>query len=379
MIYFDNAASSHPKPPEVLRAVLRQLRENGANPGRSGHGMAMEAAQTVFLARQTVAKAFGTETEQVIFTANTTDAINRALKGILTEGDHAVISDLEHNSVLRPLEALRERIGVSYTVVKTEASSAETVENFRNALRPETKLVFCTHASNVTGELLPITEIGALCREREILFGADGAQTAGTEAYDLQKDPIDFLCIPGHKGLLGPQGTGALILKNPLQLQTLTEGGTGADSLSERQPLTLPEGYESGTGNTPGIAGLKEGVLFIERHRDAIRRHEQNLRNLFLEELQKIPFYEPLRDDRPAEGTVSLICPRGHSEDLARFLDQHGVCVRGGYHCSALAHKTLGTTVFGAVRFSFGYRNTEKEVLECIKYLKKYQNNAVNS
>ena len=171
MIYFDNAASSHPKPPEVLRAVLRQLRENGANPGRSGHGMAMEAAQTVFLARQTVAKAFGTETEQVIFTANTTDAINRALKGVLTEGDHAVISDLEHNSVLRPLEALRERIGVSYTVVKTEASSAETVENFRNALRPETKLVFCTHASNVTGELLPITEIGALCREREILFG----------------------------------------------------------------------------------------------------------------------------------------------------------------------------------------------------------------
>ncbi len=374
MIYLDNAASSHPKPIEVLRAVSRQLRENGANPGRSGHDMAMEASETVFAARQTLAKSFGTEPETVLFTANTTEAINRALKGILKQGDHVVISDLEHNSVLRPLAALRDRGTISFDVVATGKTDDETVEHFRSALRPNTRLAFCTHASNVTGRLLPIREIGSLCRHTGILFGVDGAQTAGTESYDLQTDPIDLICIPGHKGLLGPQGTGALLLAHPIEMTPMTEGGTGSDSLSERQPAVYPEGYESGTLNTPGIAGLSEGVRFTDRHKTAIRAHELQLRSLFLEELKKLDGYRILGAGEHFVATVALVSEMGHSEKLAQWLNHCGICTRGGYHCSALAHKTLQSLDTGAVRVSFGYRNTEKDVHECVKCLKKYQN-----
>ncbi len=374
MIYFDNAASSHPKPLEVLRAVSKQLRENGANPGRSGHKMALEASQTVFSCRQTLATAFGTTPETVIFTQNTTDAINRALKGLLSTGDHVVISDLEHNSVLRPLVSLRNQGRISFDTAKTGEKDEETVRNFSKKIKPETKLVLCTHASNVSGRILPIRQIGEECQKKGILFGVDGAQTAGTETFDLQKDPIDFLCVPGHKGLLGPQGTGALLLAHPLSMMPLTEGGTGSDSLLENQPLTYPEGYESGTLNTPGLAGLTEGVKFTSRHGKAIAKHENNLRNLFSEEVKKIPGFRIVGTGESFVGTVALQYQTGHSEDLAGWLDHCGICTRGGYHCSALAHKTYETLSTGAVRVSFGYRNTEREVYECIKSLKKYQN-----
>ncbi|MBO5213374.1 MAG: aminotransferase class V-fold PLP-dependent enzyme [Clostridia bacterium] len=372
MIYLDNAASSHPKPASVLRAVAEQLSKNGANPGRSGHRMAMDASQTIYSARKALANSFGTEAETVIFTMNTTDAINRALKGILNPGDHVVISDLEHNSVIRPLIALRNRGIVTFDVATTGESDEETVANFRSALRPNTRLVFCTHASNVTGRILPIREIGKICRNRGILFGVDGAQTAGTETYFLREDPIDFICIPGHKGLLGPQGTGALILSKPLDITPLLEGGTGSDSLSEIQPNTYPEGYESGTLNTPGIAGLREGVLFTDRRREAIRTHEAMLRNLFIEEMKKIPGFKILGNSEDSVATVSLVHERDHSEKIAHWLNRFGICTRGGYHCSALAHQTMQTIGSGSVRISFGYKNTEKDAYECVKILKKY-------
>lgn len=374
MIYLDNAASSHPKPLEVIRAVSRQLSENGANPGRSGHVLSAQASRTVFDTRNTLARFFGTQPEYVIFTANTTHAINLAIKGVLSAGDHAIISDLEHNSVLRPLTALRQR-GVDFDVAKTHGDPEETVQSFRERLRSNTKLVVCTHASNVTGQILPVAEIGRMCREQGILFAVDGAQTAGVLRYDLENSPIDLLCIPGHKSLLAPQGTGALLLSREIKLQPLTEGGTGTESLKEDQPFVFPEGFESGTLNTPGIAGLNEGVRFVENHLSAIVRHEQNLRDLFVQELQKMPDYRILGNGDRFVPTVALEHVRRHSEHLADYLSDHGICVRGGFHCAALAHKSLKTEARGAVRISFGYRNTEQDVSECLKYLKKYLNN----
>ncbi len=373
MIYLDNAASSHPKPAEVLRAVYGQLRDNGANPGRSGHAMSMAASGVIYSARDTLAHSFGTEPETVIFTQNTTDAINRAFKGILKSGDHVVISDLEHNSVLRPLVALEQR-GITFSIATTSSDDATTTENFIRQIRPNTRLVFCTHASNVTGQILPIRAIGKECRQRGILFGIDGAQTAGILSYHLREDPIDFICIPGHKSLLGPQGTGALILANPIDLVPLTEGGTGSDSLEKIQPRTFPEGYESGTLNTPGIAGLREGVLFTDRHREFIRRHESELRDIFVKELEKISEYHILGQGEQWVPTVALIDKKGDSERLAQWMSHCGICTRGGYHCSTLTHNTLKTVDTGALRISFGYRNTEQDVYECIKYLKKYLN-----
>lgn len=372
MIYLDNAASSHPKPLEVLRAVAQQLKENGANPGRSGHDMALGASDTVFTARSAIARAFGTEPEMVIFTLNTTDAINRGLKGLLRDGDHVVISGLEHNSVLRPLVSMREQGKITFDIVTVSEDDEETAARFVRAIRPNTRLIFCTHASNVTGQILPIREIGRICHRNGILFGVDGAQTAGIEAYDLKNDPIDLICVPGHKGLLGPQGTGALILARPLEMVPLLEGGTGSDSLSEHQPLTYPEGFESGTLNTPGLAGLREGVRFTNRHREAINRHERQLRRLFEEEVKKLPDYHVVSHGSDFVATVSLIPPRGHSEELGQWLNHYGICTRAGYHCSALAHNSLGTKHTGTVRISFGYRNTERDVYECVKYLKKY-------
>ncbi len=375
MIYLDYAASSHPKPISVVRAVEKHLKTNGANPGRSGHQLSMDASNTVYSCRKTLAETFGTEPETVFFTLNTTEAINRALKGLLCPGDHVLISDLEHNSVLRPLTALRDRGIISFSVVSTGTSDEETVKQFCKAITPKTRLIFMTHASNVTGRILPIRQIGKLCKENGILFGVDGAQTAGTETYNLESDPIDFLCIPGHKGLLGPQGTGALLLATPLDLLPLTEGGTGGDSLSEYQPLSLPDRYESGTLNTPGLAGWKAGIDYTNIHKIEIRNKEKHLRQLFLSEMEMVKGFHILNRGESFVGTVALTHERDHSEQIAYWLDKNGICVRGGYQCSALAHKSLGTAAGGVVRISFGYRTTEQDVLDCVKCLKKYQKN----
>lgn len=371
MIYLDNAASSHPKPPEVIRAVERQLRKNGANPGRSGHRLSAEGARVIYNARKVLADGFGTDAELVIFTSNTTDAINRALKGVLRSGDHVVISDLEHNSVLRPIKAM-EPLGVSFSIAKTSSSDEEALQSFKEKIRPNTRLIFCTHASNVTGRILPIRQIASFCKERGILFAVDGAQTAGVEIIDLKRDGIDLLCIPGHKSLLGPQGTGALLLGSPLDLTPMTQGGTGTESLSERHPTLLPDAHESGTLNTPGIAGLASGTRFALEHRDSIRRHEAMLRAMFCEEIRSVSGFRLVSAGESFVPTLSLIPESGHSETVTQYLDQHGICTRGGYHCSALAHRALKTEACGTVRISFGYRNTETDVRNCIKYLKKY-------
>ena len=375
MIYLDNAASSHPKPPEVIRAVERQLRRNGANPGRSGHRLSAEGARVIYDARRILADSFGTDSELVIFTSNTTDAINRALKGVLNAGDHVVISDLEHNSVLRPLKAM-EPLGVTFSVAQTKSNDEEALHSFQEAIRPNTRLIFCTHASNVTGRILPIRQIAAICRERGILFGVDGAQTAGLQDIDLKRDGIDLLCIPGHKSLLGPQGTGALLLGSPLELTTMTQGGTGTESLTEYQPSLLPDAHESGTMNTPGIAGLAAGTRFVMEHRDAIRSHEGELRAMFCEELKSVSGFRLVTVGESFVPTISLIPESVHSEAVTQYLDRCGICTRGGYHCSALTHRTLKTEECGTVRISFGYRNTKEDVEECIKYLKKYLNNS---
>lgn len=373
MIYLDNAASSHPKPTAVVRAVARQLRLNSANPGRSGHVLSLRAGETVFRTRASLARLFGTKPELVLFTQNTTDAINRALKGILREGDEAVISDLEHNSVLRPLVSMK-RGNISFRIAETGISDGETFENFMACITPKTRLVFCTHASNVTGRILPINEIGAECRRRGILFGTDAAQTAGLIPIRLSDDPIDFVCLPGHKGLLGPQGTGALLLADRIPLLPLIEGGTGTDSLLWEQPTALPEGQESGTLNTPGIAGLYEGIRICERFGETVFTHESALREIFVNQIRALPEYRVLDVGERFVPTVSLVHESVHSEQICQALDRCKICTRGGYHCSALAHQTLATMRSGALRISFGYANTEKDVTECVKCLKKYQN-----
>ncbi|MBQ1272834.1 MAG: aminotransferase class V-fold PLP-dependent enzyme [Clostridia bacterium] len=373
MIYLDNAASSHPKPDAVVRAVARQLKHNGANPGRSGHQMAMKASNTVYSCRSALATFFGTEPETVFFTNNTTEAINRAIKGILRPGDHVLISDLEHNSVLRPLVSLRNHGIITFDVVKTGSTDEELLKNLRNATKTNTKLIFFTHASNVTGRILPIRSVGQFCKQQGILFGVDGAQTAGIEELNLSNHGIDLLCIPGHKGLLGPQGTGALLLATPLELTPLTEGGTGVNSLSEEQPFSLPDRYESGTLNTPGLAGLKAGIDYVQAHRNEIQHREQRLRSLFLREMKNVPEFRILNEGEQFVGTIAVVHQNDHSEKIAYWLNENKICVRGGFQCSALAHKTLNTTVGGVIRVSMGYRNTEKDVIDCVKCLKNYQ------
>lgn len=374
MIYLDNAASSHPKPSSVLHAVSEHLRRNGANPGRSGHRLSLEASETVYGTRKMLADFFGTEPENVLFTWNTTAAINQALNGILQPGDHVIISDLEHNSVLRPLKEL-ERSGIQFDVAETFGDDERTVESFRAKIKPETRMIFCTHASNVTGQILPVVRLGEICREHGILMGVDGAQTAGIELLSLKADPIDLLCVPGHKGLLGPQGTGALILAKQIPMRPILSGGTGTDSLSEVQPATYPEGFESGTLNTPGIAGLRAAVRYVSEHSSEIRARERFLRDLFLEEMRNVKGYRILGEGTVFVSTIAVCPEKGGSEAVTEYLNRNGICVRGGFHCSALAHRKLGTAETGAVRVSFGYRNTPQDVWECVKCLKKYQNN----
>ena len=260
MIYFDNAATTWPKPEAVYKAVDYFMREQGASPGRSGHRMALTAGQIIAEARNLVAKLFNApEPSQVIFTLNTTEALNLGIKGLLKPGDHVITSSLEHNSVVRPLETLLN-LGIEVTKLPTSVSSGLLGRQVDEAIKENTKLIILTHASNVTGVLNPIHEIGKIARARGVLFMVDSAQTAGAFPIDVQKMCIDMLAFAGHKGLLGPQGVGGLWIRNDLQLAPLKEGGTGSHSESPLQPEKCPDRHESGTFNTPGIAGLVAGL-----------------------------------------------------------------------------------------------------------------------
>lgn len=363
MIYFDNAATTGIKPARVISAVKYALENNSANPGRSSHEASLKAAETVYTTRKKLARFFGSESEEsVVFTQNCTHAINCVLKGIVHKGEHVVVSSLEHNAVIRPLV----KMGVSYTCAKVSLDNDdETLENFEKSIKPNTKLVFCTGASNVLGKTLPIEEIGALCKKNNKFFGVDAAQIAGVMPIDMVKQNIDFLCVAPHKGLYAPMGTGVLIARKNIP-GTLIEGGTGTNSIEMFQPQELPERFESGTINVPGIAGISAGVDYVEGiGLQKIYSHEMRLIGQLYTELQKIPeivLYTPKPQLQVYAPVLSFNVKEMSGTKTASLLSNYGIAVRGGLHCAPSAHSVIGTLQGGTVRVSVSTFNTEKEI-----------------
>lgn len=381
-IYLDNAATSFPKPEQVYQAVNHALREVGASPGRGGHRRSLEAGRIMFLAREAVARLFSIpDSSRIIFTHSATGALNLALHGTLLAGDHVITTSMEHNSLLRPLHALR-REGVEITVVPAGPDGIVDPEQIRRAVRPATRILAVGHVSNVCGSIQPIAEIAAICRAAGALFLVDAAQSAGYINLDVVSTGIDLLAAPGHKGLLGPPGTGLLYVAPGVALRPTIEGGTGTSSTSEEQPLTMPDGFEAGTHNLPGIAGLKAGVEFIlERGIDAIYRHEQSLIIEAEQLLNRIPgvtVYGP-KDPGLRASVLSFNLAGIDASLLAAQLDHDfDIAVRAGLHCAPQAHRTLGTLPEGTLRISPGWSSTREEiaffseaVIQCVRKIKE--------
>lgn len=356
MIYFDNGATTFPKPQTVIRATDNAMRNIGANPGRSGHKMSVRAAELIYECRKNAARLFGADNpENIIFTNNCTTALNTVIKGTLKRGDHAVISCLEHNAVARPMEFLRSQ-GVNFTVADYVFGDDEaTLDNFRKAIRANTKLIVCTHASNVFGVKLPIERIAAMCKIYNILFCVDAAQTAGVLPISLKDSDIDYLCTAGHKGLYGPMGTGILAINSDIHPCELTQGGTGSASADLHQPETLPDKYESGTPNLSGIAGLNEGIRFVlNRGEDRIFSYEMRLAQKLYDGLAKndaVILYTPRPEQETHVPVISFNVEGHDSEEVAAMLsNRFNIAVRAGLHCAPLAHRFYGTEASGTVR-----------------------------
>jgi cysteine desulfurase family protein len=377
-VYFDNAATSWPKPPAMMEAMVRFNESTGGSPGRSGHRLSIDAARVVYEARELAAELIGSpDPLSIAFAKNATEAINCVLFGLLKPGDHVVTSSMEHNSVMRPLRFL-ERQGVELSIVPCSPAGELDPDDAMGRLTRKTKAIVVTHASNVTGTLLPIDALARIAREREILFIVDASQTAGNIPIDVIGTGIDILCFTGHKSLMGPQGTGGFYLRKGLEdlLPPLMHGGTGSASEFEEQPDFLPDRFESGTPNAIGLAGLAAGIRFvIHTGIGRIREKEIRLTRRFLEGVAGIPgitLYGP-QDTRQRTAVVSFNVRGVSPSDLAFELDeQFAVLSRPGLHCAPAAHRTIGTFPQGTVRFSFGFFNTEDEIqrgLEAVAYL----------
>lgn len=371
MIYFDNAATTGKKPDSVINAVKNVLIGLSANPGRSGHTLSVRASELVYNTRKKTADFFGSEkTEGVIFTSNCTQSVNTVLKGVLQKGDHIIVSDMEHNAVMRPLN----KMGVEYT--KAEVSLDDdnvTVENITRAIRPDTKMIFVTAASNVFGKTMPLKTIGKLAKEKGLLFGVDAAQGAGVMPIDMQKFNIDFLCVAAHKGLYAPMGTGILIARKDIK-NTIIEGGTGTNSILLTQPDDMPEKFESGTVNLPGIAGINSGIDFVKRNGARFIKEEQTaVQRLyeFLEKTEGVTLYTPYPKDMLYVPVLSFNIEGLSSQQVASLLSSNNIAVRAGLHCAPCAHRKLGTTKVGTVRISPGYFNTKGDLLSLQKAVKK--------
>ncbi|WP_305041083.1 aminotransferase class V-fold PLP-dependent enzyme [Geoalkalibacter sp.] len=365
-IYLDNAATSFPKPEEVHHAVSATLRNTGANPGRGGHHLALEAGRIVFEAREAAADIIGArDASRIAFTGNATEAINFGLLGLLRPGDRVVTSTMEHNAVTRPLRALQD-LGVRVVKVAADGRGRIDPAEIRRACAEKTAMVVLSHCSNVTGTLQPIEEIGPWCRREGIVFFVDAAQSAGIFALDVADMGIDLLAAPGHKGLMGPQGTGFLYVREGLELRPLVYGGTGANSSSDLPPEQMPERLEAGTLNTPGLAGLTAGIRFLRREGlAAVRAHEAELLGELIAGLSAIPgikLYGP-RDPLFHGGALSLTLGDYDPAEIGFLLDrEYGILARVGLHCAPDAHRTIGTFPRGTVRLSPGYFNTLDEM-----------------
>ena len=377
MIYLDNGATSFPKPLSVRQNVDISLKKFSANPGRSGHSLSLRAAKEIFECRKRLKELFNVNSEEeIIFTENCTMALNTVIFGLLSEGDHVLISSMEHNSVTRPLESLKDK-GVTYSTFDYSYDDNETVDNVRNLIKPETKLVICTHASNVFGFRFPIERICALCHAYGILFCVDSAQSAGVFDIDVGTNQYDFVCMSGHKSLYGPMGTGVLILNNR-NLKPLLYGGTGTESVKKSQPEGLPEKFESGTQNMNGISGLRAGVEFVQKKGiQNIYTHEYKLaKRLFngLANNRKVITYNKSFDYGKVAPVVSFNIDGVYSEDLVAKLNKYGIMTRGGLHCSPLAHTTMNTIENGTVRVVPGAFNTINDINYLLNVIRKLTN-----
>lgn len=379
MIYLDNAATTYPKPLTVLNAMQIFMKTKAANPGRSGHRMSLAAAEEAFKCREEAASFFNAPgPECVAFTSNATESLNMALKGYLYKHKgHVITSDLEHNSVMRPLYKMKVQGLITYSQAPVDLESDEiTVEAFRSRITPKTVMIACTHASNVCGRILPIKIIGQLCREYGIKFLVDASQTAGIVNIDMKECNIDFLCMPGHKCLYGPMGTGMLIASSCDEMDTIIEGGTGSNSQGLEQPDFMPDIFESGTINAPGIAGLRAGMKFARSalKNGGFEKEKKCALALYdgLVAVNGIALYTP----RPEKGYVPVV-PFNFgsiaSSDASKILDGYGVALRGGLHCSPAAHTRFGTMPTGMVRASFGAFNKVSDALQLVSFVNKVQ------
>jgi len=374
MIYLDNPATSWPKPPQVKEAMVKFMEEVGANPGRSGHFLSIEAARVIYEAREALSILFHVkDSSRIIFTLNATESINLVLKGLLKYKDHVITSSMEHNSVMRPLRDL-EKKGIKLTIVPCFEDGTLDPREVEKRIQSTTRMIVLNHASNVTGTLLPIIAVGEIARAHNLLFLVDAAQTAGAYPVDVEKDRIDLLAFTGHKSLYGPQGTGGLVIGERIdekEMIPLKQGGTGSRSEFEEQPDFLPDRFESGTPNGVGIAGFLAGVQFVlEKGVEIIRQKEMTLTQKLIEGLKEIPhvkIYGP-GSHQSRIATLSFNFPRiSPSNGASRLEKEFGILCRPGLHCAPAAHRTLGTFPEGTVRFGLSVFNTEADIEAAIQ------------
>lgn len=374
MIYLDNAATTLRKPQCVIDAVVQAM-ENMGNASRGAHGCALSASRTVYDARVKIAALFGCpRADHVVFTANSTEALNIAIRGILNPGDHVITTDLEHNSVLRPLYALERERGIELSFVPADRQGRPDYSAFRTLIRENTRAIVCTHASNLTGNVIDIARIGRLARKNGLLFVVDASQTAGAIPIDMEVMCIDVLCFTGHKGLMGPQGTGGLCIREGVEIRPFKVGGSGIHSYDRQQPGAYPTRLEAGTLNSHGIAGLSAAVDYLnETGIETIRNHERALINRFVEGvsgIDGITLYGDFSSERTAVVALNVrdVDSGAVSDELAEYYD---IATRPGAHCAPRLHQALGTVDQGAVRFSFSWFSTEEEVDTAIRALEE--------
>lgn len=378
-IYLDNASTTFPKPKAVPEAMYRYMTRSGSNINRGCYDRAYAVEELVYETRQRLCSLFGGEDcRNVAFTKNVTESLNVILKGLLKPGDHVLVSSMEHNAVMRPLVQL-EKQGISFSRIPCRRDGSLILEEMAPLVKKETRAVVMTHASNVCGTMMPYEQVGAFCRERGLLFIADTAQTAGVWPLDMERMKIDALAFTGHKGLLGPQGIGGFLLSEKLlpQMESLIAGGTGSISHTEVMPDFMPDRFEAGTMNLPGIVGLHAGLGWIrETGMEQIRSHELALTRQFLEGLKSMDPYEKRlrvvgkKDTEGRTGVVSVQTVRRELAQIAYELDvQYGIMTRVGLHCAPSAHQTLGTFPTGTIRFSFGWWNTGEEAAQALQAL----------
>lgn len=375
MIYFDNAATSYPKPRNVISSVMPSVAKYSFNSGRGGYKQSLACAEMIYDVREKVADFFGFSPENIVFTKNCTEALNMAIKGSVKKGEHIIISSLEHNSVSRVVNKLQLDGVCTYDVADFSFDDEITLNNFSSLIKPNTSLVVCTHSSNAFGVSLPIAKIGSLCRKNGIRFIVDGAQGAGVADINAKRDNIDILCAPGHKCLYGLMGTGFMAIADGIKLDTLIQGGTGSSSLLLTQPEFSPDRYEAGTLNNVGIISLGRGIDFIRSvGREKIYEAELSLCEYMYDafsNMDNVTLYTPAPRKNKTMPILSFNVNLMPSERTASVLGARGICVRSGYHCSPLAHRHFDTLQGGTVRISVGAFNVKKECITLVDVVKK--------